>query len=203
MSSTATAPGASAQSNVPNETWLQFIREAGATKRDIEEASGRHRSVMKRAKAAGCNPKILALAIAAKRQDSAVVLSEVRDTVRVLNLVGVEMTQVDLFGSWTPEVSEKEADAFDQHTAEDFGYRSGKAGQDRAANPNEPGTPFHVAWDAGWIRGQAVIAEQMGPDKKQVTARKERPARTAATGSAPKAATKRGKGKGGGRAAAH
>lgn len=192
--------------NVPNETWLQFVREASATKREIDEASGRHRSVMKRAKAAGCNPKVIALAITSKKQDPAVVASEIRDTVRVMNLVGVELTPGNLFGTWEPSVTEKAAEEFDLHTSEERGYAAGKGGQDRAGNPFEAGSPFHQSWDNGWIRGQKFIADSMGPDKVQANASRKRPERTPEAKTAPKAATKRGRGrprKDGAGAAAH
>lgn len=183
-------------SNVPNETWLQFVREASATKREIEEASGRHRSVMKRAKAAGCNPKIIALAIASKRQDPAIVSNEIRDTVRVLNLVGVTMTQTDLFAGWSPEVTEKAAMEHDHFTADERGYDAGKAGQDRDGNPFEPGSPFHVAWDAGWLKGQAAIAAAMAPGATQASARRARPKREEVGADAPAAVTRTGRRRG-------
>lgn len=182
-----------APTNVPNETWLEFIREASATKRSIEEATGRHRAVMKRAKAAGCNPAIIASAIAAKRKDAAIVLSEVRDTVRVFNLVGIPLEQHDLFGSWSPLVTDKAAEAHDRFTADERGYDAGKAGQDRAGNPFTPGSPFHADWDAGWIKGQAAIAERMHSNAKQADASRQRPERTPKTAAAPKAKTRTGK----------
>jgi hypothetical protein len=181
--------------NVSNETWLQFVREAAATRREIEEATGRHRAVMKRAKAAGCNPKVIAAAITAKKQDPAVIVSEVRDSVRVLNLVGIELDSGSIFGSWQPEITQKAAEEFDLHVAEERGYGAGKGGGDRDANPYEPGSPFHAAYDKGWIAGQRAIAEQMGPDKKPVAASRARPARTEAGKDAPAAATKRPRGR--------
>lgn len=186
-------PVSAAPSNVANETILQFVREASATKREIEEASGRHRAVMKRAKAAGLNPKVIALAIGAKKQDPAVVLSEVRETVRTLNLVGIEMTQGSLFGGWAPQVTEKAAQEFDRFTADDRGYEAGKAGQDRGGNPFTPGSPFHQDWDSGWVRGQAAIAERMAPNAKQADASRARPKRTPAKAAAPPARTRSGK----------
>lgn len=179
-------------SNVANETWLEFIREASATKRGIEEASGRHRAVLKRAKAAGCNPAIIAAAIAAKRKDHAVVMGEVRDSVRVFNLVGITIAQTDLFGGWAPEVTEKAAADHDMFTAEERGYDAGKAGQDRHGNPFTAGSPFFQEWDSGWVKGQAAIAERMAPGASQADASRKRPDRAAKEATAPKAAERTG-----------
>jgi hypothetical protein len=173
------------QSNVSNETILEFIREATATKRAIEEATGRHRAVLKRAKNAGCNPKIISSAIVSRRQDPAVVVSEVRETVRTFNLVGIEMGSSDLFGGWSGEITEKAAEQHSAFSVKEAGYEAGKAGTDRAGNPHEPGSPFHQRWDEGWIAGQAAIAARMMPGATQANASRKRPERTEATGAAP------------------
>ena len=147
---------------------------------------------MKRAKAAGCNPAIIAQAIAAKRKDPAEVLSEVRDSVRVFNLVGIEILAPAIFGDWVPAVTEKAALDQDMFTAEERGYEAGKAGQDRNGNPFTAGSPFHQEWDAGWAKGQGAIAERMQPGAKQADASKQRPARGAKEAAAPKAKERTG-----------
>jgi ribosome modulation factor len=193
----------SAPANVSNETWLEFVREATATKRAIEEATGRHRSVMKRAKAAGCSPAILALAIQSKRKDPAVMVSEIRDTVRVLNLVNVKMTQADLFGGWEPQVNAGAAAVQALFDAEERGYAAGKAGAAAGDNPYQLGTEAAQCWGKGWSAGKDAAAAAKPAGTTQADASRKRPQRSPAKAAAPEPKKRAGrKPKGDGEAAA-
>lgn len=145
--------------NVTNDTISDFIREAGAAKREVEEANGRYRSILKRAKATGCNQGEIVAALQAKKQDPDQVLINLRDKVRYLGIVGVPVTKGGLFDDLdftdlAPETQEK-----DQHwAAEEAGYTAGKANGSRDDNPFPPGAESHVAWDGGYIRGKQALA---------------------------------------------
>ena len=66
--------------------------------------------------------------------------------------------------------------------ATDAGYRCGRIGTDRtSSNSHPPGSALHVAFDLGWLDGQATIASEMGPDVKVADASKKKPALSAAT----------------------
>jgi ribosome modulation factor len=182
-----------APTNVPNETWLEFLREATATKRAIEEASSKHRTVLKRAKAAGCNPKVLAIALAAKTQDPAVVVSEIRDTVRVLNLVNVTMKQTDLFGGWEPTLNAGAAAVQALFDAEERGYAAGKAGAAADENPYELGTEAAQSWGRGWSHGVDAAKARAPEGAAQANASRKRPSRTAETAAAPEVKKRSGR----------
>jgi ribosome modulation factor len=44
------------------------------------------------------------------------------------------------------------------------GEAAGKAGHHRDANPYTPGTEYAQRWDSAWLRGQAELAETLGPE---------------------------------------
>jgi ribosome modulation factor len=193
----------SAPQNVSNETWLEFVREATASKRQIEEATGRHRAIMKRAQSAGCNPKILALAIQSKRKDPVVVVSEIRDTVRVLNLVNVTMTQQDLFGGWEPAVNAGAKAVQELFDAEERGYKDGKNGVAADENPYTLGTEASQAWGRGWSNGKDAAAATKPAGAKAADATRKRPARSPAKATAPEPKRRTGRKKADGVEATH
>lgn len=156
------APG----SNVSNEAIAQFAIEAGKAQREIDEATGRKRAVLKRAKAAGVDTKALLAALALKKLDPDVVLQQQRDLIRYVGIIApyVPMTQAELFqGLDTAPLAERAAQDMTTWEAEERGYNAGIAGGGMDDCPFEPGTPAYVAFHEGFIRGQSVIAERMGP----------------------------------------
>jgi hypothetical protein len=72
-------------------------------------------------------------------------------------------SQTDMFGSAT--VSEEATAEQHEWTATGDGLEAGKAGKQRDDNPYPAGSAVHVAWDKAWLRGQKIIAKQMGPTK--------------------------------------
>lgn len=178
-----------AKSNVTNEAIAQFAIEADQAQREIDEATGRKRAVLKRAKGAGVNTKALLSALGMKREDEEMVRLQMRDTIRYAQIVvpAVKLNQDDLFGgietrALKPKV-QAQVLAWD---AEQEGYNAGLTGGDRADSRYPEGTPGATQFFKGFIRGQAVIAARMGPDEKKASTSlsKNRDGRMAAAGEA-------------------
>jgi hypothetical protein len=176
-----------------NETWLEFIREATLSKRSIEEASGRHRAILKRAKSAGCNPKIVMEIINGVRQGAEVIVPEMRDRARGFNLAGINVTQEHVFGGWDDRVTTKADEEHQVFEAAQAGYTAGKNGVPIDDCPHAPGTEHYVAWTREWHMGQAAIAAAMGPKAERASAARKRPARTAERATAPQVKERGGK----------
>ena len=161
-----------APSNVTAESIARFAIEADQAQREIDEATGRKRSVLKRAKGAGVNTRALLAALVMKREDEDRATLEVRDTIRYAQIIApaVKLSQADLFTDEMRPLKPKiraEVDAWD---AELEGYNNGLNGgsMDDARFPQ--GTPHHSLFFKGFMRGQAVIAARMGPDEKKADA---------------------------------
>ena len=60
--------------------------------------------------------------------------------------------------------------------ARDAGYRCGKLGTDRTSSNTYPvGSAAHVAFDKGWLDGQAAIAAEMGEGEVLADSSKKKP----------------------------
>jgi ribosome modulation factor len=150
-----------ARSNLSNDVIADFMREAAATKRAVEEANSAHRTVLKRAKAAGVNQRALLEAMAAKKQDADKVVIELRDTIRYLEIAKIPISKSGLFDDLDLEPLSAEAEEADASWAsEEAGYQAGIANAARDDNPFPPGQKTHGDWDAGFRRGKQFLAGQ-------------------------------------------
>ena len=154
-------------------TFLEHARNATISLRELEEAQSRHQQVLKKAKAAGCNPKVLMKVIRARRDPEAAGL-ELQAELRYRQWIGLPLgTQSSMFD---------DANAGDEHLtdrdrldqaifdADEAGYKAGRSGQGRDDNPHPAGTETHVQWDKSYLKGQAAIAAEMGENVTQITA---------------------------------
>ena len=176
-----------AKSNVTNEAIAQFAIEADQAQREIDEASGRKRAVLKRAKGAGVNTKALLTALGMKRDDEERVRLDMRDTIRYAHIVApaVKMSQDDLFGGFETRALKPKVQAQVQAwEAEQEGYTAGLNGGDRSDSRFPEGSPGSAQFFKGFLRGQSVIAARMGPDEKKASASlvKNRDGKMAAAG---------------------
>jgi hypothetical protein len=159
-------------SNVTDDTILEHARAVMASKRALEEASGRHRNTLKRAKDAGVTTSTLNRVIAEHREDPAVVWARQREEVRYRRLlIAADPEQLSL-DVQEPAPTEKSRGEFREFEIEDRGYCDGKAGISPETSGYDPGTNFHAVYMRGWQRGQAYIAEQMKPGGEKVGGRR-------------------------------
>lgn len=161
MAEKAAAPP---RDNLTPETYLEFYRQVREAKRKLTEAQSAHRHALKRAKAAGIDLAAMAEAIDITKRDSDEVAQHMRTVARYAAWMGQPIgTQGALFDATDGNMPSQKA-AAEQHewAADEAGYDAGRAGRNRDDHPYEVGTPLHAAWDRGWMKGQAFIAEQMG-----------------------------------------
>lgn len=174
-----------AGSNRPDKALFRAtVRDIVLLTQERESAASAVMHRFKQAKKAGFNTKALQKAIAARQEDPEVVAQEMSDQIEYLHWSGVKIPgfQPDLFADGErPTVdglTEQERAEEERFTAEQKGYATGRAGGHRTdTNPYETGSENHVEFDKGWLRGQAAIAREMGPDAGKPKERKaERPA---------------------------
>ncbi len=162
------------QSNVSHETWVEYSKLLNASLRELEEASGAHRAVVKKAKAAGVNPNAILAALRAKRKEETVIAQELRDYVRALHVNRVTISANDVYGGWETPAPTPEDDAYD---AEQRGYQAGTGNGLREDNPFAAGSEQHAEWDRGWRKGQEALAKQLGDNAKAANPSRKRPER--------------------------
>lgn len=168
------------KSNVSNELIASFGIEVEQAQREIDEATGRKRSVLKRAKESGLNTKQLLAAISLKKQDADTMIQDERDRLRYARVIAPAgpWTQEDLFGGLDLKpLSRKAQSAQNEWEWEREGYRAGLDGRDKSDNPHVQGAPAHVKWLAGWQRGQLQLATS-GDDGGKVASLARRKPRT-------------------------
>ncbi len=147
-------------------TFLEFVRRVSLRRRDLEEAQGRYRAEVKAAKSAGLSTKLLLEALAARARDPDELAAEQQQRARYFAWLALPVgTQAALFaGAADDALTEPQSTEQALWEADDAGYRAGRAGHPRDETPHPLGSVFHVEWDKGYLRGQAFIAAEMGPD---------------------------------------
>ncbi len=161
-----------AGSNVTPEIFLTHYQQCRSLKRALEEANGLYRAGLKAAKNVGINQGQLVAVLKAERDDPDQRALNNRDFMRYALWANVPMgTQFAMFSDdQAPKPTEKAASELTIFRAKQDGIDAGRAGHNRAANPHAEGSPTHVAFDEGWLHGQAVIANEMalsGDDVKK------------------------------------
>lgn len=155
--------------NLTDATYAGFRRELADATRKREEAVAAERHVLKRAKGAGINVAAMKEIVAIRRQD----VHEVQAHQKALQTYAAweGLTDLPLFGGAAAvSVSAGVVADFKEQMAEEAGYQAGKDGGDRTdENPFPAGTPNHVAFDGGWIRGQTFLAAGLSKTPKGAT----------------------------------
>lgn len=160
---------ASTQSNTSNEVIVGFALEVARAKRDKDEATGRERAILKRAKAAGVDNEQMLQALQMRKVDAEDVVKKMQTQIRYLNIIhgGVTLTQADLFGVEQRPLNKKATGAVQAWEAEERGYDCGLNGGGIEDAVYAPGTEAHANFARGFERGQTVIAERMGDNSKK------------------------------------
>lgn len=164
-------------SNLTPDTFVEGFLELMRLKRAVDEATGKYRAARKRLEGQGADLKALALVEGWRKLDADEVEQRLRKSLQYAAWLSMPIgSQPSLFADLPHDKpGEKMRAEQARWAAEEAGYMSGKAGGDRNEdNPYPPGTENHVAWDEGWVRGQAAIAEGMRPSRKPKQARGER-----------------------------
>ena len=172
----------------PDE-YLNIAAELASAQREIDKATGRKRSILKRFKDHGGDLDAIALVRRLAKRDpderlalmgnvrkyaawESVILWE-PDGQAAINLDDLERP------SPTAMAMKEAADAYE------VGYAGGKARTDPEGCPYDAGTEAFVEWKKGYRAGQETIAEQMGKNSRLANQSKARPVRK---GDAPKVA---------------
>lgn len=160
-------------SNVSDDTLRKHIRLVAIAKRESEEANGRLRARMKEAKSDGCSTEAILFGIDAKRREEGTVIQALRDKIRVLNVMKVEVDANVLFTGWQPP----EKDSPDIFGANDAGYAAGLKGQPVDDNPHIAGTEEHAEWRKAWHDGQTAATGKLQDGIKMADTSRKRPER--------------------------
>ena len=165
--------GAKLGANLTRETFEEHWRKIRTLKRELDEANGRYRAAKKLAEGAGVDLKTLGLLEQLAKLDDGEADSRLNKLFRYAGWLDLPIgTQIDLFQA---EPRKEKADAeHSEWAATEAGIESGKHGANRDDNPFVPGSPLHVKWDGGWLRGQEIIANGLAPKAKQASTRRER-----------------------------
>jgi ribosome modulation factor/uncharacterized protein (UPF0335 family) len=163
-----------AGSNVSPDTVQALTREFVVARRETAEAQGRYRAIAKRAKASGINVKALAEVVSNRTLDSDEVSRHYRDVMYYAACNDAPYAiQQDLFPTSGMDLHVS-ADASAEHQeweASEAGYNAGMHGQSVDACPFPVGSPLAQMWSQSWHRGQAKLAEQLGPGESAPVAR--------------------------------
>lgn len=180
----ATTTTNGATPNPRPDAFIEMFLENLALKRAVDEANGRYRAHRKRMETAGVDLKGLALTERFRKLEpdaAAAQLAAFRRYAAWLEMpVG---TQPELFAE--PVAGDAPAPAASAQlraaAADEAGFKAGKAGDDRDSRPEELEGEEAEAWDAGWLRGQAVIANRIAAGgEPEAAPRKRGRGRTAA-----------------------
>lgn len=158
--------------NLRPDILLDFVKDAQVQRRSVASAQGRYRAVLKKAKEAGINTKLMLAAMAKLDQDSEDRKAEEAELHRYMGWMGMSVGAQSSMELDKP--AQKALDQFTIAQHEETGYRAGRGGRNRDDHGLTAGTPAHAAWDKGWSMGQADIAAEMAPGETKRTGRKGR-----------------------------
>jgi hypothetical protein len=168
-----------ADTAISNDADLEWMRQIQTQQRRCDEENGVLRNIFKRAKADGRNVASMRRAIKATKREPGEVIADLRAEIRYMALRRIPLTQAELFAGFDLHLAEKSEHEDDLWSADDAGYRAGWGGVPIDDDPHAAGSEADVHWRAGWHKGQAARARQLGPDATQATASRTRPQRSA------------------------
>lgn len=162
---------ATAETNVSEAVYSEFYSEWMDSVRQEKQQKSKTNLILKRAKSAGISIEAMKAAEKLRVMGADKVESDRRELEKVCAWMGVA-----LFTQTSMDLQQPPSSAISQEYARESGYDCGKEGGDRVdGNPFPPGTPNHVAWDAGYMGGQTLLAEGLAPKPKKANASKAKP----------------------------
>jgi hypothetical protein len=155
-----------AQSNVTDETLLEALAELRPLRRAAQAASGKYSKGLAKWAKAGVDRKAVQAAMAARDLDHEEVKETQRQTIRLMALINMPLTEADLFGG--APIPTKIVEQVSLDDVFDVGYLAGKGGRGLDDNPynGEPGSERFIRWRDGWQQGQLENAYPAGDPKK-------------------------------------
>jgi ribosome modulation factor len=164
--------------SLSNDEKLQWARDIRRSQRERDEATGRHRALLKRAKSEGIDLDAMKRAIKALRIEPDEVVTSTRNEIHYMQLLGIGGITSDSIFVGDIEITERTQQEEDLWEADDRGYRAGRNGTRSDECPYDGGTEAHAVWTKSWRKGQASMAVEMGPNAKIASAQREHPGRT-------------------------
>lgn len=161
------------RSNVSNEVIAAGGMELDRAQRDIDEATGRKRAILKRLSGSGIKTKPLLAALALRKKDEDSALSDMRDMLRYVHIVapGIDMSQASLFDDLDVRplgsATQSEVDCWNAHLA---GYEAATEGTGLDDANYEAGSDAQARFHEGYDRGARIAADKMEPNAKQADA---------------------------------
>lgn len=152
------------KTNVPDEVKVrnwQAINDAIAVRKAVEKELKKAKSIeaacWSTAKSDGCNITAFQRVLREQKIDSDEFDLDMREAAYVARLVGSPLAETSFMRILD------DADKVNHYTQ---GFTAGKAGDDLANCPHQPGTVEFEKYEKGWRDGQAKIAEGLGRGKK-------------------------------------
>ncbi|MFN4017633.1 MAG: hypothetical protein ACK4JB_19995 [Reyranella sp.] len=162
------------KTNVPDEVYQrnwQAITDAlvvmDAAAKALKSAKGVVQSCYSTAKSDGCNIEAMKRLRAMEKIDTDELDLDMRTVARIAGIVSSPIAETSLM------LILGEADKVNYYTQ---GFTAGKAGDDFASCPYDPGSENAEKWGKGWHAGQAKNMETLGRGKTA----KEKPAKASA-----------------------
>lgn len=165
-----------ALSNGPTKgQFLAAMRDVALRDAEIATKNGSRRRALRRYKAEGIDTDALLATLRKRHQDPDVLREKLAKEQQYCDWAGLPLfkSAVDAGAAVDPfsDLTDIERAEHLRWEADQAGHATGRAGGDRFANKHMAGTETYVAWDNGYLRGQAEIAEEMGPDWKKKEAK--------------------------------
>lgn len=161
----AKAKAAARKSNVPDETYQrnwEAIDEAdivvAALKKELKQAEGVLRQRYATAKQDGCNIEAMKKLRAMQKIDVDELDHDLKTVARIAGIVGSPVAETSLMKLL------EETDKVNPFTQ---GFTAGKAGDDVATNPHQPGTTEFVKWAEGHKAGTAKLHDEFVRQSKE------------------------------------
>lgn len=148
--------------NLPPAVFLQHCREIRDAKRLHDEAGMALARVKKAAKGVGVDLGALKIVEALSKLDDDEAEIRVRHAFEYATWLGNPIgTQASLFPAEIQEPEQKAKGEQQEWEAGNAGYLGGKGGKLRSDNPYPEGSPLHVQWDKGFLRGLKILAAEL------------------------------------------
>jgi ribosome modulation factor len=160
-------------SNLSPTHFIDLVAELRTAQREIDRATGRKRAVLKRCKSDGVHLDALAMLqrLAKLETEEATTLLKTVHRYSAWLSMPIGM-QPDLFTDQPAPLDAEARSRQDEFTADDAGYRAGKAGHSIDGNPYRAGTSEYDQWRRAWFEGQATLAPKQAKPETAAKGRK-------------------------------
>lgn len=144
--------------DIEPEIFLKRYRDIGDKARLSDKAKAAWKAECEKAFASGINGKALKLVNKLRKMEPRDAQSLMRDTVRYLRWLGLNILDQEELLADTPSTAGLTSFVLASHAvweAGSAGYSAGKTGKPIDENPFAPGTETHQRWASEWLDGHA------------------------------------------------